>query len=660
MTQQTSIHAMPSLRRQTKPLRRRLTSLMPALLGLLAISLGACGGNSGPGQALVPAGSTPRLGVINPDQDLNANGRVDSQDIAAGSSLDVNSNGVPDEVEADCDANGVPDGRVNQGTVWLDADYDGELDFEERGVGGVTVEARNCEGVLVGSTTTASDGTWSLPGIATFYGLQIRFSDYPGGHVDGFRGTDNDGPVQVVRGSDCEMNFALQVVGDCYARDPMQAFAITPCYAKGDPTGVTETSVATIHYLWTGRPAAYGGTAPNPMPNATLAQTGTVWGLAFDHPNRRLFAGALLRRGAGLGAAGIGAVYEWDYSSGTPTAPAGSFNLHGTTADNGGTINLDDPANPLTRVTGTANAGNDNFLAGAANNHQSRDNDAFNRVGTTGYGDLDITTDGQFLWLVNLYQRSLIQVDLSDPTQLPGSGAAVNHYALSALPGVPAANNGIMRPWALKFHAGQGYLGVVADASVSQDPVDLCAHVLRFDPNNIAAGFTTVLSFSLNYTREASVSGGPTGFQAWVTSPAQFSTYAENGGSGSGQYPQPVLSDIELTDTGDLILAFLDRAAFQQMQNDYTPFPASTNLHGYHAPSGEIVRACRRPDGTYALEGSADCLIATDGGNPPSGSGGVTTDGPNGGGEFFWYDHELNHAEATLGGCRSSPPTTLC
>jgi hypothetical protein len=52
--------------------------------------------------------------------DCNSNGIPDECDIADLTSVDVNSNGIPDECEPDCDGDSVPDAwAVSQGQVGL-------------------------------------------------------------------------------------------------------------------------------------------------------------------------------------------------------------------------------------------------------------------------------------------------------------------------------------------------------------------------------------------------------------------------------------------------------------------------------------------------------------------------------------------------------------
>ena len=96
--------------------------------------------------------------------------------------------------------------------------------------------------------------------------------------------------------------------------------------------------------------------------------------------------------------------------------------------------------------------------------------------------------------------KSIITIDISNPTALPTdgsqiSGSLVSEYALTF---PDNCSSGEMRPFALKFHKGVGYLGVVCDASISKLTSDLKAYVYRFNPTNIADGLTKELEFDLD------------------------------------------------------------------------------------------------------------------------------------------------------------------
>lgn len=92
--------------------------------------------------------------------DCNGNSVLDSCDVAAGTSPDVNSNGVPDECESDCNSNGVPDDvDITQGTS-SDCNANGVPDECETDLG-VTITAQPaavsvCEGEAATLTVGAS------------------------------------------------------------------------------------------------------------------------------------------------------------------------------------------------------------------------------------------------------------------------------------------------------------------------------------------------------------------------------------------------------------------------------------------------------------------------------------------------------------------------
>jgi hypothetical protein len=92
--------------------------------------------------------------------DCNANGVLDSCDVAAATSPDVNSNGLPDECESDCNSNGVPDDvDITQGTS-SDCNANGVPDECETDLG-VTITAQPaavsvCEGEAATLTVGAS------------------------------------------------------------------------------------------------------------------------------------------------------------------------------------------------------------------------------------------------------------------------------------------------------------------------------------------------------------------------------------------------------------------------------------------------------------------------------------------------------------------------
>jgi hypothetical protein len=209
---------------------------------------------------------------------------------------------------------------------------------------------------------------------------------------------------------------------------------------------------------------------------------GALWGQAWQRSTKQLYASAAVRRHAGLGPLGLGGIYRFDFSSGAPAVStfvdldAAPFNIDfGTLPVNG---------------SGGRNLPTDKFINNA-------DTVAFAAVGKQGIGDIDITEDEKTLFVVNLHTRSLIALDVT----AGATPTTYQSYDIVGAAGAPTCTNGELRPWALTFFRGSGYLGAVCDAGNGGTVNDLQGYVLRFDPANPSAGYTTALSIPLNYTK---------------------------------------------------------------------------------------------------------------------------------------------------------------
>jgi hypothetical protein len=208
------------------------------------------------------------------------------------------------------------------------------------------------------------------------------------------------------------------------------------------------------------------------VPDATIEEIGSVWGNAWQKTKKRAFFSSFLKRHVGF-ADGPGFVYAFDYAStGVPFFK--KFNLQGVAPANGGAVI--DLGTVCRSAACAGNAGNTGIVADyempLATNVKFVDLDAFAKVGKMSFGDAEMDETDQNLWLVNTFQNALISVDVSAnaAASLPGT---VKQYLISTLPGLPTCNGGILRPWALKFSDGKGYLGLVCDASTSKQAVDL-------------------------------------------------------------------------------------------------------------------------------------------------------------------------------------------
>ncbi|MCB9149007.1 MAG: hypothetical protein H6641_09625 [Caldilineaceae bacterium] len=523
------------------------------------------------------------------------------------------------------------------GSVFLDANSNGVKDGSEAlltGVSGLVVTAYDASGASAGTTTVdTATGQYLLN--ATGAGpFRIEFTGIPSWLQPSVVGANSDTTVQFVASSATGIDIGVFNPADYVTGDPQ---LVVPRSASG--TGTTSTASVFFSFPYN----SSNNTTPAPSTGLQVQQVGSVWGIAWQRSEKRLYASALLRRHAGFGPQGPGGVYVMDYSNPASPALITGFTLQGLTPSVGPAIDL----GSVTRISEACSAGGTTGANGICDDptQPSYDQDAYAKVGKISYGDIDMQEDDSTLWLVNLNQRSLIAIDVSTPLSGAPAAAAVRHYPLAGFSGLPTATDGEIRPWGLTFHNGRGYLGIVADAANSATiirPSELKGYVLSFDPANPTA-FTTEVSWGFDYNREDSyrnTSGGNDGkWRKWL------STWVEGTNVNQVQYsgfdfataPQPIVSDIEFLDDGSMGIGVMDRFAYQSGWKTYTPNHPSTALRNV-LNTGDTLKA-GLSGGSYVLElGENDALVGT--------HSGLTNDSPGNSGEFFWGDY-FNGGDAT-------------
>jgi uncharacterized repeat protein (TIGR01451 family) len=208
-----------------------------------------------------------------------------------------------------------------------------------------------------------------------------------------------------------------------------------------------------------------------------------------------------------------------------------------------------------------------------------------------------------------------------------------------------------VRPFGLKATgnsvSGTIYVGMVCTAQSTQITSQLRAFVYAFNPATVA--FTQVANFALDYPRLCVSNDGslcaPGAWRPWKWAPPgifypPFTHY---------YYPQPMLTDIELDESGFMIIGLRDRFG-DQSGNDNGIAPAG-NAEG--VSGGDALRLEPVPGG-FQIENNGT-------------SGGITTgganngDGPGGGQYYYQDDYAVNtganalHANITLGGLALQP-----
>lgn len=537
-----------------------------------------------------------------------------------------------------------------RGVVFRDYNANGLQDQNnsiDGGVGGVTVTA-SCITSLGGdgvpgtaddvlttfpAVTTAADGSYTIAtsGVIAVtpprQSCRLEFTNLPAGDESSAHGSgagDTSGTsVQFASPGSTRVSFGINTPVDYCQNNPYLA---TDCWENGNPLPAGSPSGDGKWIV--SFPYNSNGTSPTTVEVAKGREVGTTWGLAYDRYNKRLFAAAFLKRHAGMGPEGPGAIYVTNMTN--PAAP-GAPSLFVDLVDLGvnvGTI----PSNTARGLpTSLTNPSNDAAV--------------FGLIGKASLGDMDIAEDGETLFVVNLFDKRLYSIAVDNPTATP---------VPSTLIPAPACNNGEARPYAVKVYRGQVYVGVVCSGENGGTEADLSAHVYPYDPVADSWG-ASVLSFPLNYTKGCTENATQCGWEAWTDNFADMFKYV-NGNQTLVLHPQPILSDIEFEATGAMILGFLDRAGHQLGVDNRAP--TGNPLYSV-VVGGDILRTWN-DNGTLKLESNAVAgdFVSNGPGTTNRGPGGPNTNQGPGGGEFYWADYQKPegfHSETTNGGLAHLP-----
>jgi len=317
---------------------------------------------------------------------------------------------------------------------------------------------------------------------------------------------------------------------------------------------------------------------------ATHAETGSVYGIAYDRAHQRVFSAAYAKRGSAYGPGGPGAIYVTDLTS-------TDYPLSGTT----------------TQFATVPNAGADDHDMTV-----NQDFGFFNDVGNQSLGDIDVTDDNRYLFGVNENNNTVFVFDLNDDSYL-GSYPIPN-------PGC----GGDWHPMGTGTGIDSDYVGGVCSGETDQDMGELSAHVYAFHPAD--GSFNgQVLSQPLTYDKgipynydvscPGSVDKGPAGrWFPWIDHLPEGPNLENSAGCGTGwmSYPTPTLSDIVQETNGDLVITFRDRFT-DQMGHFATEQRAdgTFSLAGQPASGGDIARGCRLANGTFVLDPNYDPATET-------------------------------------------------
>lgn len=532
------------------------------------------------------------------------------------------------------------DGTVS-GRVFQDLDVDGMIDTGEGGAASATVKAYDVTGALVGTATTAGDGTYTLTVTgASTTAVRVEFD------LDrwspSFFGPDNGGNVQFVETGATNVNYGVQQPGQYCANNDItegMRLAVATMVPGGIQTGsgLPQTgadvmgncyrqSVST--YPWDGpTPEFEDGTYVNQRAQTQLTvnkDTGALFGLGFDGATNLLWGSAVIRRHSGLGPEGVGGVYAMHT---TGSGVAASFDLTqapwNLTFSDG--RNLSDAARDLST--------NPNM-----NLAYSSDVPGYSAVGKIGIGELEVDPEGGYLWIVNLYEKKLHRIVLTGSADTPGLGAVTSYTIPQS---VCTFNGSVARPFALRLDptTGQPLVGGVCTnegAAVGSASTPENGWAMSLDPTSSA--FTTLTTFSFDYPHYDDSCDGteaatehplkstaididqclPSVWKGWTDDFDAIQTWTNSikgstadGINFAGRYSQPMLTGLDVLADGSFVVGVADRMNFQTGWFNAPPDAtkgsgSSMQFQVAAGVSGDILLLCKT-GGTYVRETDGGC-----------------------------------------------------
>ncbi len=526
------------------------------------------------------------------------------------------------------------------GTVFQDYNANGIKDTSpanDTGMAGVTVTAYAVVASAtqqVGQTTSGADGSYTLTTSDAGSGpYRIEFTwNNASGPLAGFNpgpvGSGAGGTVQFVSANGVA-NLGLVKPADYSQDNP--TLIVNALVPADNVIGPNQNEYTLLAVPW----SASSTTGQNVSGTehiglARASRIGATWGLAYERSSKAIFAAAYMKRFAGFGPGGPGAIYRID------PGPDGAQATGDEQISTFVTLNAGSDPHPTNDNSALWQDPYKWFHDDPAALAGNTNPDSFDAVGKLGLGDIDLSDDGQTLFVVNMYDRKLYAIPVANPTPVP-AGVDVPD---------PANCSVDVRPFATGFYNGKLYVGVVCPGPTN---AAVRAYVYAFTPGSPGSfDASPVLDFALTYNRGQvtnMLTGNTANWRAWADDQSGVTEVLDRGNCGFGlpgtnqaaealYGAQPMLSDI-VFDRGDMILGFRDRLADQTgcMAGSDVPNPTpgqpGDNLHFSGFDAGEVLRACL--SGTsWTLESAGAC----------GGRTGYSTNNGEGPGSGEYYDDQ--------------------
>lgn len=501
------------------------------------------------------------------------------------------------------------------GFVFRDYNGNGTKQAGEPGREGIIVKFYSnanlpAKDTYLGQTTTNSSGNYSFnPAV---YPVRIEF-EIPSGlcnlsptqDFSGAYGGTYGTAVQFANGPGTR-NFVISYPYDFSTEANPSSFVCI--MGNGDPLDPTGTAkdqpaVARFNYLNSGFAQNSGRGSNTGHAYVTCArhfQVGSTWGMAYSRQAKKVWVASVVRRHSGQGPEGSGGIYWFDAE--------GPYDLNANLKF----INLDelgfptsDQVNPYTKayVGGTCSGNGTVFFSPVLGTNTERelpklktdpsaDPAAWGQVGRLGLGDIDISEDGRYLYVVNLYDRKLYEIDLIYPFD-PEAPTVIN--ALARIKSFPipdpcSANPkaGEARPFGIKYSRGRVMAAVTCSGqkadgtSAGGTSSDMLGTVFELNATTGIWSTSPVVQFNFNYRDATS--------QPWI--PWRNDWW----NNGFDRQAPPLITDIEMDAEGNIILGVTDVHGSQMGHQN-------ANLCGSCCPEngsacGDILQAVRNKNST--------------------------------------------------------------
>jgi LPXTG-motif cell wall-anchored protein len=539
------------------------------------------------------------------------------------------------------------------GTVYRDAGIDGVFASSDSGVEGVTVSAYNSSGAKVAETTTGADGTYTLTFTNLHLGtVRVEF-ETPQGWQPTIISEGSLSSIQFVEPGSTGVDYGIF--------DPNEDCALSVahvCFREG-PLSVSSTSrvlgISPFSGPTTGNPPKMvgdpgnnllGQTIPDDVPGlitsvATKAQVGATWGLAVDPEKGLLWNSAVIRRHTALADKGVGGVYVLNREGDLVTSfdlEALGLNLRPTAGDLGlaaafgegattsGKVLLTDAARDITGITTTTTTG----ITGTTYNARSlmalsRDIPAFAAVGKAGIGDIDLSIDGQYLWVSNLGTRSIHRFPVGGTASVPTLGTPETWLLDDGY--TCATGTGPFRGWGLDPQPDGTVVaaGVCTNESAtpSQNTGPGLGAVLRLDPTatTSAAAWEVLTAVDFSYEHVYDLCDhvfnsprSPLLRCSWKSWTSDFEAIKDNGRQNTTTdqmwWTQPIIMDIATLEDGSFALGINDRFSYMASSQNYRPLDVDFPDFMTAYTAGGLRLLCKTESG-WAQEDDRSCLGIT-------------------------------------------------